>query len=130
MKRLLPALALLLAAGCATSGRVYQPVADTRYAALGHDPFWMLTIGDDRIVFRISRRDGDLHWPRTLPRTQNGARIWETGEGARRMTVEARRGPCAGQGRRPYEDDVVVRFADGAEYRGCGGRMLGRRERR
>lgn len=129
MKRLAFALPLLLAAGCATSS-IYQPVRDTRYAALGHGPFWMLTIGDDRIVFRISRRDGDLHWPRTLPRTLDGARIWESGEGERRIIVEARPGPCTGEGGRAYEDRVVVRFGDGGEFRGCGGRMLERGARR
>ncbi|HEV7658948.1 MAG TPA: hypothetical protein VGO55_03795 [Allosphingosinicella sp.] len=128
MKRLVLALPLplLLAAGCATSSRPYAPVSDVAYQAMGARPFWMLTIGGDRIVFRISRRDGDLHWERTLPRTRDGARIWESGEGERRIIVEARAGPCAGEGDRAYEDQVVVRFGDGGEFRGCGGRMLER----
>jgi uncharacterized membrane protein len=124
MARLLLALPLVLAAGCATSSQPYAPVRDVAYQAMGARPFWMLTIGGDRIVFRISRRDGDLHWERTLPRIRDGARIWETGEGARRMVIEARPGPCTGELDRAYEDEVVVRFADGSAYRGCGGPLL------
>ena len=125
MNRLLLAFPLLLAAGCATSSRVYQPVADTRYAAIGHDPFWMLTIGDDLIVFRTSRGEGDLHWDRTLPRTENGVRIWESGEAGHRIRVEARDGPCSGRGGQAFEHHVRASFDGGGfEYIGCGGRLV------
>jgi uncharacterized membrane protein len=92
---------------------------------MGAEPFWMLSIGDDRIVLRQAGQ-GDRIWPRTLPRSQDGARSWTSGEGAGAIAVEARPGPCTAENERVYEDEVLVRVA-GAALRGCGGR-LARRE--
>ena len=61
---------------------------------MGAEPFWLLVIGDDRIVLRLSDQDGDAVWPRTLPRTENGARIWQSGEGVQVIAVEARPAPA------------------------------------
>lgn len=125
---LLAPLALL--AACQTYGEPYAPVESVRYSAIGHDPFWLLTIGDDRIVFRLGHDRGeeaeeydDAVFPRTLPRTVDGVRTWDSGDGTAVITVEARRGPCTGSGGRQYQDRVRVRLS-GRELTGCGGRPI------
>ncbi len=123
-------LALLAAAGCA-SPRAHAPVRDVSYSAIGTDPFWMLTIGDDRIVLTRGSpardRLRDAVYPRVLPRTVEGVRIWESGEGVAVISIEARPGRCQGPSGIVYEDEVRVRLS-GIELNGCGGRMLaGRR---
>ena len=118
----------LLASACATAPRPYAPVQNVRYSALGHDPFWMVTIGDDRIVLRFAREaDADAPeavFPRTLPRTVDGVRTWQSGEGTAVISIEARPGPCTGSGGRRYQDQVRVRLS-GRELQGCGGRLFG-----
>lgn len=135
MKQLLLALPLLAAASCESyRERPYAPVENVRYSAIGHDPFWMLTIGDDRIVLRMGHDGGseageheDAVWPRTLPRTVDGVTIWESGDGTAAIAIEARPGPCEGAGGRRFADHVRVRLS-GRELSGCGGRLLtGRR---
>ncbi len=133
IRRLLPAV-LTLAAGCAPTPTVYQPVADPIYMAIGRDPFWMIAIGDSRIVLRTGGDPGsgsgaggsdevaDASWPRVLPRTVDGVRIWQSGEGTRVITIEARPGPCDA-GRQRFADHVRVRLS-GREMNGCGGRPL------
>jgi len=129
MTRLLFASAALLLAGCATGPGLYQPVQDPRYTAIGHDPFWMVAIGDDRIVLRLGHDGGeeagehdDVAFPRTLPRHEGDARIWQSGEGTRVIAVEARPGPCTSGGRE-FEDNVRVTLS-GRELFGCGGRLI------
>lgn len=131
MNRLLLALPLLALTACATSQRPYAPVQDVRYQAIGHDPFWMVTIGDDRIVLRLGHDGGaeadeydEIVFPRTLPRTVGDVRTWQSGEGTQVITVEARPGPCGDHEHR-YQDHVRVRLS-GRELTGCGGRLLGR----
>jgi len=130
MKRNLLFLPLLLLAGCQTSSRPYAPVENVRYSAIGHQPFWMVTIGDDRIVLRLGHDGGeeageydDLAWPRTLPRTEDGVTSWQSGDGTAVIAIEARPGPCEGAGGRVYEDRVRVRLS-GRELDGCGGRPV------
>jgi len=130
MKKYLSLSALLLLAGCETSSRPYAPVENVRYSALGHDPFWMVTIGDDRIVLRLGHDGGeeaeeydDVAFPRTLPRTQGGFRTWESRDGTAVIAIQARAGPCRGSGGRVYEDHVRVRLS-GRELSGCGGRLV------
>jgi uncharacterized membrane protein len=137
MSRLLLALPLLLA-GCATSQTPYAPVRDVAYQAMGWNPMWLLTVGDDRIVLRQAGAS-ERAWPRVLPRTVDGVRIWQSGAGADRITISAQPGPCqSGSGGQAesdqvynYEHHVAVSVGDqGLELRGCGGRMLERVERR
>jgi uncharacterized membrane protein len=118
----------LLAAGCATAPQPYAPVQNVYYSALGEAPFWMVAIGDDRIVLRLSGETGaapaeDLIWPRTLPRIVDGGRIWESGEGTRVIAIESRPGRCVDSRGRGYEDQVRVRLS-GRELTGCGGRLF------
>ncbi|WP_114951772.1 hypothetical protein [Sphingosinicella terrae] len=127
---LAPALILalpVLIAGCRTGTTAYAPVENVRYAAIGQDPFWMVTIGDDRIVLRLGGEAGEgvneAVWPRTLPRTVDGVRTWESGEGTRVIAIESRPGPCTGARGRRYQDNVRVRLS-GRELTGCGGRLL------
>ena len=120
---------LLLAGGCATAPRPYNPVRQVHYSALGENPFWMVAIGDDRIVLRLSGENGaaapeDLIWPRTLPRIVDGASTWESGEGTRVIAIESRPGPCTNARGQRYEDHVRVRLG-GRELTGCGGRLFG-----
>lgn len=123
MNRLRLALpALALAAGCATT-TPYAPVDNVRYQAMGAEPFWYLAIGDDRIVLRSSDQQGEAVWPRTLPRTENGVRIWQAGDGVQIITVEARPGPCETEGEEVYADQVRIRLS-GRELTGCGGRLI------
>ena len=121
---------LALLAGCQTYDRPYAPVENVRYSAIGHDPFWLLTIGDESIVLRLGHNGGeeaeefdDVIFPRTLPRTVDGVRTWQSGEGTAVITVETRRGPCTGSGGRQYQDHVRVRLS-GRELTGCGGRPV------
>lgn len=116
-------LPLLLVAGCETMPRPYAPVATIRYQALGAEPFWTLAIGDRRIVLRTGGETGDATWPRTLPRTEGGVRIWQSGEGTSVIGIEARAGRCIGAGGQVYEDHVRVRLS-GRELTGCGGRLV------
>ena len=121
MTRLLLTLPFLALAACATSQRPYAPVEDIRYQAAGTEPFWLLAIGDDRIVLRTAN-EGERSWPRTLPRTDGDTRIWQSGEGAAGITIEARPGPCTARNERVYEDEVTIR-AGGQSLTGCGGRL-------
>jgi uncharacterized membrane protein len=127
-RRLLPLLApLLLAGGCATTPQAYAPVRHPYYSAIGENPFWMVAIGDDRIVLRLGGEAGsapqDLIWPRTLPRLVDGGRIWQSGEGMRVISIEARPEPCTDSRGMRYEDHVRVRLS-GRALNGCGGRLF------
>ena len=122
-------LPLMLLAGCETSSEIYAPVRNVRYAAHGDHPFWMVTIGDDRIVLRTTGPDPlssqpPVVFPRTLPRTVDGVRTWQSGSGTAVISIEARPGPCEGWASRLYEDHVRVRLS-GRELTGCGGRVVG-----
>ena len=126
--RILLPLALLALAGC-TSGAgetPLNPVQNFQYGAMGHDPFWSVAIGDDRIVLTLGpeggRADGELasyDYPRALPREADGVRRWESGSGTQVIAIEARSGPCTAGGWR-YEDRVRVTLS-GRMLEGCGG---------
>jgi uncharacterized membrane protein len=126
MKRLLP-LMLALSAGCsAVRDEPYNPVEHFQYGAISHDPFWLVSIGDDKIVLTLGpsggRADGELNsfaYPRALPRTVNGVRRWESGEGTQVIAIEARPGPCT-TGGRTYADRTIV-YLSGRTMTGCGG---------
>lgn len=87
----------------------------------------MVTIGDDRIVLRLGGESGEevneAVWPRTLPRTVDGVRTWESADGTRVISIEARPGPCLGTRGHRYRDHVRVRLS-GRELTGCGGRLI------
>jgi uncharacterized membrane protein len=129
MKRLLT-LALIALAGCSTAGEApYSPVSDFQYGAISHDPFWLVSIGDDKIVLTLGpeggRADGELdsyEYARVLPRTINGVRRWESGEGTQVIAIEAHRGPCT-TGGHTYADRTKV-FLSGRMMEGCGGREV------
>ena len=120
---------LLFASACA--GQADGPlnlVPGPVYEAHGSEPFWSLTIGGDRIVLSTGQEElGELVWSRTLPRTVNGVRMWQAGEGERAVSIEARPAPCATEAQEIYADEVVVRYA-GIEFTGCGGRLIGRED--
>lgn len=128
MKRFFLVLPALLAGACTTSSDPYAPVRNVRYQAMGAEPFWLLAIGDDRIVLRSSDPGGETVWPRTLPRIEGGVRTWQSGEGVAVISIEARPGPCETEGEEVYADTVRVRLS-GRELTGCGGRLLRRAPR-
>jgi uncharacterized membrane protein len=124
----------LLAGACATRSREpYSPVRHVSYQAMGAEPFWVLTIGDDLIVLDAglgaegTEGGGPATWPRTLPRTVDGVKTWGSGDGTSVIGIEARPGPCTTEGAEIYEDHVRVRLS-GRELTGCGGRLLGRED--
>lgn len=125
---LLPVLAL---GACATESRLYNPVRDVRYSAIGADPFWQLTIGDDRIVLRVAadpatgQAPPDAIWPRTLPRIQDGVTTWQSDSGTASIEIESRPGPCGSDHGPTWRDSVTVRLA-GRELTGCGGPLVPR----
>lgn len=128
MKRLLP-LALIALAGCSIWGQPVNPVRDFQYGAISHDPFWLVSIGDDKIVLTLGpeggRADGELtsyEYPRVLPKTTEGVRRWQSAEGNQVITVEARPGPCT-TGGRTYADKTRV-LLSGRMMEGCGGREV------
>ena len=117
----------LMLDGCAQNAQPYAPVDNVRYTAIGQDPFWMITIGDDSIVLASGTEPGGRagainshRYPRTLPITQQGVRRWESSNGTAVISVEAFEGPCQGSGGRTYRDSVRVRLS-GRELHGCGG---------
>src|SRR3546814_18851992 len=102
---------------------------------MGHDPFWMVAIGDDQIVLTMGppggRADGELlstSYPRVLPRETDGVRRWESGEGTQVIAIEARTAECT-TGGRAYPDQVTVTLS-GRMPKGCGGEEGGRAEER
>jgi uncharacterized membrane protein len=124
MKRLVLALPLLLAAGCAAT-RPYAPVRDVAYQAIGANPFWTVAIGDDSIVLRTA--GGERRWPRVLPRHDGDIRVWLSGEGANNISVVASPIGCRAAGGQAYRDRVMVTAGDDT-FGGCGGPLLrGRR---
>ncbi|HEV2745803.1 MAG TPA: hypothetical protein VGW34_00715 [Allosphingosinicella sp.] len=126
--KLLGLLPLLAAAGCAGARQApLDPVGAYEYGAMGHDPFWLVAIGGDRIVLTLGpeggRADGELtshDYPRALPRQVNGVRRWESGAGTQVIAVEARPQACT-TGGRSYPDTVTVSLS-GRMLAGCGGR--------
>jgi uncharacterized membrane protein len=131
MRRSLWLVPLLLLAGCQTYSRApYAPVENVRYTALGQNPFWMVTIGDDSIVLTFGPdpggRPGPLNshaYPRTLPRTVDGVTSWTSSDGTASIGVEAMAGPCEGSNGARFRDRVRVRL-NGRELEGCGGPRL------
>ena len=118
-------------AACAQAREPYAPVENVRYQALGQDPFWMVTIGDDAIVLTFGREPGgrpvrlDGHrYPRTLPRHVDGVTSWTSLDGTAAIGIDASPGPCEGAGGLRYRDRVRVRL-NGREMHGCGGPVLG-----
>lgn len=123
MRQSLFALSALILAGCAVEPRPYAPVRGVAYQALGNRQFWVLTIGDDRIVMHRGESE-DRIWTRTLPRVEEDRRIWQSGEGIDGINIVARPGPCAADNGDLYADFVTVHVGQ-ANLEGCGGRRIG-----
>ncbi|QAY75213.1 hypothetical protein [Sphingosinicella sp. BN140058] len=129
MKTQLPFLlaAATCAGGCAADPPPFAPVANVAYSAVGADPFWMVTIGDHRIVLTLGPAEGGKglvshDYPRVLPRETETTTFWQSGEGTDVISIEARKESCEAGGRR-FEDQVRVTLS-GRMLQGCGGRLL------
>ena len=122
-------LLLVLLGGCSAAERPFNPVSDVEYSALGQDPFWMVSIGDDRIVLSLAAEGTDRlrshPYPRTLPRVLGEVTRWESGEGTDVIAIEARAAPCPGSRGIIYRDQVTVSLS-GRQLSGCGGPILRR----
>jgi uncharacterized membrane protein len=124
----LPALALA-AAGCATSSTPYAPVENVRYQGAGTEPFWLLAIGDDRIVLRIGDED-ERQWPRTLPMRDGNVVRWRSDGSAGPILVESRSTPTPCElGNQSFQDVVRVMVGE-LRLEGCGGRLIRREDSR
>ena len=112
-------------------------IENSFYSAIGGSPGWVLMIGDDRIAMRTITPGAegqppgyrDYRFPRTLPRTVDEVRIWQSSAADQTITVEARRLPCRRSERYAFEDSVRVTL-NGHVFQGCGGRALREGERR
>lgn len=131
MKRSLPLLLLALGACTTATERPYSPVEAVQYAAIGGDPFWLLAIGDDRIVLSLGPDGHEAgnalrshSYKRVLPRQTGAVRRWESGEGTDVITIEASPGPCSLRDQ-TFEDRVTVSLS-GRQLQGCGGRRVTR----
>ncbi len=121
-------LGFLALAGCSTTSDVHGPKDHFEYGAISHDPFWIVSVGDQQIVLTRGpsggRADGELttvEFPRTLPvETESGVRRWESGQGSAFISLEARPGPCT-TGGRTYADTTRVIVSGQQQLRGCGG---------
>jgi uncharacterized membrane protein len=120
---------LPLIAGCASSQAPYNPASHVRYSALGQDPFWMVTVGRDKIV--LTSGPGEGRSSRLAGRTyrgvesrfSDGVKRWESAHGTAVISIEARREDCMGSRGAVFEDTVRVRLS-GRELNGCGGRRI------
>jgi uncharacterized membrane protein len=127
MKMLLPLL--LLPAACAPGQAPYSPARNVHYSALGHDPFWMVTVGESKIVLTFgppgdgsSKLDGHSYRG-VSARMDDGLKRWDAGDGTAVISIEARREACTGARGALFEDRVRVRLS-GRELHGCGGRLI------
>lgn len=130
MKRFL--VLMMFALGACESRPPIVHVEQTHpiYGALGHDPGWILMIGDNSVGMRVMRQDGgydDLRFARTLPRLVGDVRAWQMTDAGHTLTVEARPERCQGN-RIAFEDTVRITL-DGRVLDGCGGRALRDEER-
>lgn len=142
MSRLLPAVPLLIAAGCTYGPSLEVPVHGSPYRAAGDRPSWWAMIGTDEIAFRKADEVWQIQRRREL-RVVDGVRIWRSREPNSSLTVEARREPCTDAGGQRFEDRVDVRLRgvnvdltnNGAlssfeeTLSGCGGRQLREEDR-
>jgi uncharacterized membrane protein len=124
------ALLLLLPLGaCASASTPYSPTREVQFSAIGQDPFWLLSVGRNRIVLAFgpaeagssSLRDQDYRGVRTS--FADGIKRWDAGEGTAVISVEARPGECTGPRGARFGERVRVRLS-GRELNGCGGRPI------
>ena len=92
------------------------PAADTRYHAVGTEPFWDLTIGHDML---FTDRGTGVQIAEQAPPVQHGiaGEIYRGG----RLDVNIVHAKCSdGMSDRIYPDTVTVQV-EGRPYKGCGG---------
>ena len=130
MKSLL--LLALLASGCVAAdqpheGATIRAHAQDVYEASGGEPTWSLAIDGREIVLRSSLGEGERRWHHSGPVRDGDVRVWQAGEGANAIRIEARSGFCEDDGEEFFEDEVVVSVED-YRFVGCGGAVIGVRE--
>jgi heat shock protein HslJ len=117
--RFIPPIAVaLLAAACApvAGTQAPAPTDDAPYRAIGTEPGWALTIGDE-MHYAGDYGETKIIIPTPEPRASvNGDRYVTT-----RLIVDITHAPCSdGMSDRRYPDTVTV-TADGKTVHGCGG---------
>lgn len=91
------------------------PSSETRYRAMGTEPFWAVTVKGTNLT--LERPDhAPLHVP--VARTDDGRAIRYLGNGLSMVVTE---GPCSdGMSDAVWADRVAIAFAGGT-LKGCGG---------
>lgn len=106
---------LPLQGASATGMKPAPPSSETRYRAIGTEPFWAVTVRGSNLT--LERPDhAPLHLP--IARTDDGRAVRYLGDGLAMVVTE---GPCSdGMSDAVWADRVSVAFAQGT-LKGCGG---------
>lgn len=110
-----PALAFLLLAACAPVAA--PPPPQEPYRAIGTEPFWSLTIDQQRMVFIEANAPGvEIAQPTPRPIHGFAGDIYQTP----RIHVNIVHARCSdGMSDRIYPDSIQL-TVDGRQFRGCG----------
>lgn len=118
--RALPLLALPLLGACTYSPQPLNNLDAQSYAARGVEPFWALAIGGGSIA--LTQGENEVRYRRVLPVTSaGGVRTWQSEDGTKVITVEARPEPCRLTGDPLVYADRVTVSLSGVRLHGCGG---------
>lgn len=120
MRRSISVLALTFFTAACQTTEPRPPEPEVYFTAVGQEPGWIVRFDAEKIAFEGDYGDTRITVPKPEGRASfNGMRYVTD-----RLTVDVTHSTCADvmSGQR-YAETVTV-FADGKEYKGCGGRKL------